>query len=46
MVNFSFWFMPMMLVYWEVVAAVSKEIGLEVNVGKTKYIIMSRDPNA
>jgi len=46
MVYFSFWFMSMMLIYWEVVAEVSKEIGLEVNADKTKYMIMTRDQNS
>jgi len=46
MVNFSFSFMPMILIYWEVVAVVSKEMGLEVNADTTKYMIMSRDQNA
>ena len=48
--------MPMMLIYWggsvhkvkenaEVLVSATKEIGLEVNADKTKYIIMSRDQN-
>jgi hypothetical protein len=49
--------MPMMLTYWEesvhtvkenaeALVIVSKEIGLEVNADKTKYMFMSRDRNA
>jgi len=30
----------------EALAVANKEIGLEVNVDKTKYIIMTRDQNA
>ena len=46
--------MPMMLIYWggsvhtvkenaEALVVATKEIGLEVNADKTKYMIMSRD---
>jgi hypothetical protein len=43
--------MPMMLIYWEEVykenaealLVASKEIGLEVNADKTKFMVMSRD---
>jgi len=49
--------MPMMLIYWggsvhtvkengEAVVVATKEIELEVNADKTKYMIMSRDQNA
>ena len=48
--------MLMMTVYWEVgyslqksaeaLVVVSKEIGLDVNADKTKYMVMSRDQNA
>jgi len=48
--------MPMMLIYWEeaytvkenaeALIAASKEIGLEVNADKTKYMVMSRDQNS
>jgi len=54
MVHTIFWLMPMMLIYWggslhtikenaEVLLVATKEIGLEVNADKTKYMIMSRD---
>ena len=57
MVHTSFWLMPMMLIYWggsihtvkenaEALVVATKEIGLEVNADKTKYMIMSRDQNA
>jgi hypothetical protein len=55
MVRISFWLMPMMLTYWEEVyikenaealVVATKEIGLEVNADKTKYMVMSRDRNA
>jgi hypothetical protein len=52
MVHISFWFMPMMLIYWEKCiyykgmrrsfGSGCKETGLEVNADKTKYLIMSR----
>jgi hypothetical protein len=46
------WSMPMMLIYWEeahiqlrkmqkLLVVATKEIGLEVNADKTKYMIMS-----
>jgi hypothetical protein len=46
--------MLMMLLYWEkayilsmkTLKVSSKEIGLEINVDKTKYVVMSRDQNA
>ena len=49
--------MPMMLINWEethirfrkmqkTLVGATKEIGLEVNADKTKYMIMSRDHNA
>ena len=45
--------MPMMLIYWEgkkknaeALVAATKEIGLEVNALKTKYMTVSRDQNA
>jgi len=57
MVHTSFWFMLMKLIYWEEVyilyrkntealVVTSKEISLEVNTDKTKYMVMSRDQNA
>jgi hypothetical protein len=57
MVRISFWLMPMMLTYWEEayilyrnntknLVVATKEIGLEVNIDKTKYMVMSRDRNA
>jgi hypothetical protein len=57
MVRFSFWLMPMMLTYWEeayiyvkensdALVVATKEIVLEVNTNKTKYMVMSRDRNA
>jgi len=55
MVYISFWFMVIMLIYFEEAYAikenaeffvmVSKKSGLEVNVDKTKYMVMSRDQN-
>jgi hypothetical protein len=55
MVHIRSWFM-LILIYWveayilnkkntEVLAVVSKMIGLEVNADKTKYLVMSRDQN-
>ena len=49
--------MPMMLIYWEealhtvkknaeALVAATKEMGLEVNAHKTKYMTVSRDQNA
>ena len=39
-----------MLIYWqenaEALVVATREIGLEVNVDKTKYMVMSRDQNA
>jgi len=57
MLHTSFWLIPMMLIYWggsvhtvkenaEALVVATKEIGLEVNADKTKYMIMSRDQNA
>ena len=57
MVHTSFWLMPMMLIYQEeayillkknaeALVAATKEIGLEVNADKTKYMTVSRDQNA
>jgi len=58
MVHISFWLMLMILIYWtetyilcikknaEALVVVSKENGPEVNDGKTKYMVMSRDQNA
>jgi hypothetical protein len=47
------WFMLMMLIYWEEgyilhkkTLVDSKQIGLEINADKTKYMVMSRDQNA
>ena len=55
MVYISFWFMVIMLIYFEEAytikenaeffVMVSKKSGLEVNVDKTKYMVMSRDQN-
>jgi hypothetical protein len=51
MVSISFWFLQMMLVYWaeaytlykktEALVVASKEIRLEVNADRTKYMVMS-----
>jgi len=52
MVHASFWFMPMgrsvhtVKENAEVMIAANKEIGLEVNADKTKYMVMSQDQNA
>ena len=57
MVNISFWFMLMMLIYWrgsvrtikentEALVADSKDTGLEVNVDRTKCTVTSPDQNA
>jgi hypothetical protein len=55
MVRISFWLMPMMLTYVlggsvhtvkenaEALVIATKEIGLEVNADKTKYMVVSRD---
>ena len=56
MVHTSCWLTPMILIYWggsvhtvkenaEALVVANKEIGLEVNTDKTKYMIMSRDQN-
>jgi len=56
MVYISFWFILMILIYWEEVYTIkkhaesrivaSKKTGLEVNADKSKYMVMSRDQNA
>jgi len=58
MVHISFWFMLMMFMYWmeacvhtikkntEALAVAIKEIGLEENADKTKYMVISGDQNA
>jgi hypothetical protein len=56
MVRISVWVMLMMLIYWAeaytieknkgALVVASKEIGLEVNAEKTKYMVMSRDQHA
>ena len=57
MAHISFWFMPMMLIYWEgrvrtirenadASFLASKENGLELKTDNTKYMVMSRDQNA
>ena len=56
MVLISFWFMLMMLIYWEeahtikkyaeALVVARKESGLEVNADKTKYKVMPQDQNA
>jgi len=53
MVHTGFWFMQMMLKYWEKayilhekrrnIVVASKVTGLETNADKTKYMVMSRD---
>ena len=56
-VNTSFWFMLMLLIYWvevylnvqentEAFVAASRESGLPVNTDKAKYMVMSLDQNA
>jgi len=52
MMNFSFWFMEMMLICCEEkkntedLVVTSKWIGLEVNAEKSKYMVMSQDEHA
>jgi len=54
MVHSSFWFMVMMLIYWEdtvqenaeALEVVSMETGQDVNADKSKYMVMSQDQNA
>jgi hypothetical protein len=56
MVHITFWFMLMMLIFGGgsvhtikntvALVAAGKEIGLEVNADKAKYMAMSRDQNA
>ena len=51
MVHIRFWFTVVMLIYWleqntEAVVVISKEIGLQVNPEKTKYMAMSRGYHA
>jgi len=48
MVHIRFWFTVMMLICWleqntGALVVSSKEIGLQVNAEKTKYMAMSRD---
>jgi len=55
MVHISFWFMLMMLIYWvegyvlerktAYLVVATKEIELEVNADKTKYMVFSQDQN-
>jgi hypothetical protein len=55
--HISFWLMLMMEIYWEKVVGTirksaetlidaSREIGLEINVEKTKYMLLARHQNA
>ena len=45
-IHISFWF-TLMVVYWaEALVVASKEIILEADAEKTKYMVMSRDQNA
>jgi hypothetical protein len=51
MVHTSFWLMPIISVQTvkenaEALVVATKEIGLEVNADKTKYMVMARDQNA
>jgi hypothetical protein len=41
----SFWSMLLILIYWGIIGT-SKEVGLEVNTEKTKYLLMSCQQNA
>jgi hypothetical protein len=53
MVYISYWSMLMMLICWaiiekntEVLLEASRKVSLEINAKKTKYMIMSRQPNS
>jgi hypothetical protein len=56
MVHISLWFMLMMIIFWaeayiiwrknEASVVGRKEIGLEINADKSKYMVISRDQNA
>jgi hypothetical protein len=53
--HISFWLMLMMWIYWEITLILlkntetlidgSKEVGLEINIEKTKYMLLSRHQN-